>query len=72
MHETFLIPVLMYGSKTMLWKEKERSRIRVVQIDILRELLGIRRMDRVQNVRIRELCGVKKGLDERTDEGVHR
>ena len=27
-------------------------------------------MDRVPNARIRELSGVKKGLDERIDEGV--
>ena len=42
-----LIPVLMYGRETMLWKEKEKSRIRVVQMDNLRGLIGIRRMDRV-------------------------
>ena len=30
-HETLLVPVLMYGSDTMLWKEKERSRVRAVQ-----------------------------------------
>ena len=30
LHETLLIPVLMYGSETMLWKEKERCRIRAV------------------------------------------
>ena len=29
-------------------------------------------MDRVPNPRIRELCRVKKGLDERIDEGVFR
>ena len=29
-------------------------------------------MDRVTNARIRELCGVRKGLDERIDEGVLR
>ena len=47
----------------MLWKEKERSRIRAVQMDNLRRLLGIRRMDRVLNACIRELCRVKtKGL----------
>ena len=69
LHETLLVPVLMHGSQTMLWKE-ERSRIRAVQMDNLRGLLGIRRMDRVQNARIRELCRVKKGLDERIDEGV--
>ena len=36
----------------------------------LRGLLGIRRMDRVMNAQIRELCGMRKGLDERIDEGV--
>ena len=30
LHETLLVPVLMYGSETMLWKEKESSRIRAV------------------------------------------
>ena len=44
----------------------------VVQMDNLRGLLGIRRMDRVPNAWIRELCGVKKGLDERIDGGVIR
>ena len=46
MHETLLVPVLMYGSETTLCKEKEGSRIRDVQMDNLRGLLGIRRMDR--------------------------
>ena len=64
LHETLLAPVLMYGSETMLWKE-ERSRIKAVQMDNLRGLLGIRRMDTVLNARIRELCGVKKWVDER-------
>ena len=39
-------------------------------MDNLRGLLGIGRMDRVPNAWIRELCGVKKGLDERIDEGM--
>ena len=70
LHETLLVPVLTYDSKTMLWKEKERSRIRAVQMDNLRGLLGIWRMDRVLNEQIRELCRVTKGIDERIDEGV--
>ena len=44
---------------------EERSRVRAVQMDNLRGLLGIRRMDRVLSAWIRELCRVKKGLDER-------
>ena len=41
-------------------------------MDNLRGLLGIRKMNRVPNVRIRELCGVTMGVDERIDEGVLR
>ena len=54
----------------LLWREKKRSRMKGVQMDNLRGLLSIRRMDRVPNERIRELCGVRKGLDERIDEDV--
>ena len=36
----------------MLWKEEERFRIRAVEMDTLRGLLDIRRMDRVPNARI--------------------
>ena len=50
-----VVPTLIYGSKTMSWKEEERSRIRVVQMDNIRGLLGIRKMDRVPNAWIRKL-----------------
>ena len=33
-------------------------------------MLGIRRMDRVSNAQISELCGVTKGVDKRIDEDV--
>ena len=52
----------MYGGETRIWKEKERSRVRAVQMYNLRRLLGIRRMDEVPNAWIREMCGVTKGL----------
>ena len=44
LYESLLVPVLTYGSETMIWREKERFKIRAVQIDNLRGLLGIRRM----------------------------
>ena len=47
LYDSLLMPVLMYGSETMLWKEKERYRIRAVQMNRLRGLLGIRIMDKV-------------------------
>ena len=72
LHKALLVSVLMYGSETMTRKEKERPRIRAVLMDNLKDLLGIRIMDEASNVRIQELCGVIKGVEERTDEGILR
>ena len=60
-----VLHVLTYSS------EEERSKIRVVQTDNVRGLLGTRRMDKVPNARIRKLWGRTKGVDERID-GVLR
>ena len=46
LHESLLVPVLTYGNETMIWKEKERSRIRAVPMDNFRGLLVIRRVDK--------------------------
>ena len=39
-------------------------------MDNLKGFLCIRRMDKVPNAQIRELCRVTKGVDERIDVGV--
>ena len=52
------MPLIMYGSQTILWNDKEKSRIRAVQMHNFRGFSGIRRMDKVPNARIRELCVV--------------
>ena len=66
------MPVLTYSSETMTWTEKERFRIRAVQMESLRGVLGIRRMDKTLNPWIRQLCRVTKGVDEKIDESVLR
>ena len=35
LHNSLLVLVLMYGSESLVWREKERSRIRAVQMDNL-------------------------------------
>ena len=69
LHKSLLVPDLTYGSETMIWREKEKSRISTVQRDNLRGLLGITRMDKVLKAQIRQLCRVMKGLDKKI-EGV--
>ena len=48
-------------------KGGEGSRRWAVQMDDLRGLLIVMRMNRVPNVRIRELCGVVKWVGERIE-----
>ena len=60
LHETLFVPILIYDMV-----EQERFRIRAVQMDNLRGSLSIRNVDKVPNARIRELCEVTKGVDER-------
>ena len=64
--------LITYGSETMIWREKDRSRIRTVNMDNLRDLLGIRGMNKVSNARIKQLRGVTKGVNKKIDEGVLR
>ena len=56
----------------MIFREKERSRIRAVQMDNLSGMLGIRRIDKVPKSRIRQLCRATKDVNEKIDEGVLR
>ena len=65
-----MVPVLTNGCETLIWREKEGSSIRAVQMGNLRGLVSIRRMDIVQNIRIRQFGGVTKGVNEKIDEGV--
>ena len=46
--------------------------VRAVQTNNVRCLLGIRRISRIPNVRIKELCRVAKGLQEKIFESVLR
>ena len=54
LHETLPVPISMHITETMIWKE-ERSKIRAVQMENLRWLLDIRKMDRVLNAWMKEL-----------------
>ena len=58
LREALLVLVLLNLSETMIWRENERLGIIAVQMNNIRGLFGIRRMDRLLNARIRELCTV--------------
>ena len=39
LNEDMLEPVLMYGSKSIVWMKKDSPRVRIVQMNSLRSLL---------------------------------
>ena len=57
-HEALVVAVLLYGSETLILREKERYRTWAVQMENLRGMLGIR---------IRVLYRMMKGVDEGTN-----
>ena len=60
-----MLPVLTYGSEKTIWREKERSRIKAVQMNNLKSVLGIRRIDKIPNAPVRQFCEVTKSVDEK-------
>jgi hypothetical protein len=72
LHESMLVQTLLYGSEVTVWCPKYRSRVQAVQMDNLRSVLGVRRIDKMRNERIRELCGVERGMNERINESLLR
>ena len=43
------MPIIMYGSEIMILKKEERLRMRTVQMDNFRSLLGIQKIDKILN-----------------------
>ena len=41
-------------------------------MDNLKGLLGIRRIDRIPNSKVKEICDLKKAVDKRTEESALR
>src|SRR5678815_2173447 len=58
--------------RTMVWNKRYRSKVQCVQMDNLKGVLDVRRIEKMRNERIRELCGVKKGVNERINESMLR
>ena len=49
-----MIPVLMYGYETWSLTKKQQSKVQAIQMNVLRRIEGVNRLDRVRNADIRE------------------
>ena len=58
MYEGIIESSLLYGCEVWSLKVRERKRMEAVEMNCLRNICGLRRIDRVPNVEIRR-CGKK-------------
>ena len=72
MYEGIIEPSLLYGCEVWSLKVHERKRMEAVEMNCLRNICGLRRIDRVPNVEIRRRCGKKVSVSQRIDQGVLR
>merc|ERR1712002_1362997 len=72
MYEGMIEPSLLYGCETWVLNVQDRRRMESVEMICLRNICGLRRIDRVTNVEIRKMCGKNLSVSERMDQGIHR
>ena len=57
------MPVLMYGCETWSLTKKQQSKVQATQMNVLRRIEGVNRLDRVRNADIRERLNQEGVLD---------
>src|ERR1700755_231052 len=72
MFESMCLPSAMYGCETWVMNAQIRKRLEVFEMKGLRAICGLRKVDRIRNERIREMCRWKRGIVGRAEEGVLR
>ena len=70
MKERVVIPTVVHDSETWLLSTQEKRKIEVFEVMCLRNICGIRRVDRVRNTLIREKCGCELSVMERIESNV--
>ena len=58
-----MMPVLMYGCETWSLTKKQQSKVQATQMNVLRRIEGVNRLDRVRNADIRERLNQEGVLD---------
>ena len=72
MYEGIIEPSLLYRCETRVLNMRDRKRMEAVEMNCLRNICGLRRIDRVPNVEIRRMCGKNVSVNQRMDQGVLR
>ena len=72
LYEKVVLPTVMYGSESWGMKVTERQKLNVFEMECLRSMTGVSRLDRVRNEVVRARTGVRRELAARVDMNVLR
>ncbi|WP_289490223.1 hypothetical protein, partial [Klebsiella pneumoniae] len=72
MFEGIVEPSLMYGSEVWVLNKNERKKVEAVEMDCLRSICGVRRIDRIRNEEVRRRCGKDASVGMKMDQSLLR
>ena len=72
MYEGIVEPSLLYGSEVWCLNVQNRRRMEAVEMNCLRSMCGVRRIDRISNAEIRRRCNKEMGVGNKIDQSVLR
>ena len=71
-YEGVIVPTTLYGAEAWGMRSAERRKVNVLEMKYLRSLVGVSRMDRVENEEVRRRAGIERELESRADRRVLR
>ena len=57
--EGVIVPTALYGAEAWGMRRAERRKVNVLEMECLRRLVGVSRMDRVRNEEVRRRAGIE-------------
>ena len=72
LYEGVIIPTALYGAEAWGMRSAERRKVNVLEMKCLRSLVGVARMDRVRNEKVRIRAGIEREFASRADQRVLR
>ena len=71
-YEGVIIPMALCGAEAWGMRSAERMKVNVLEMKCLTSLVGVSRMDRVRNEKVRRRAGIERDLASRADQRVSR
>ena len=72
LYERVIVPTALYGADACGMKRTESRKVNVLEMNCMRSLVGVSRMDKVTNGEVRWRAGIERELASRADQRVLR